>query len=85
LNDKDEPYFAKRNLDGTLITPVELPDGTIKLVEGIATGIAAAWVDWQKVQIVSPTQPPTLTPVPYPLPLTTTSPGAIIGGVGSLP
>lgn len=66
LDDKGNPFFAKRNLDGTVTTPVELADGTKKMIEAISAGIVSAWKDWQPKQtvLISGTVADTVTHAP---------------------
>jgi len=62
VTDNDgNPVFVKRNLDGSAIEPLELADGTKKLIEGIANGVVSAWSTWQSAQVVSPAGTPPMS------------------------
>ena len=50
-----KPMFVKKGLDGAVISPPALADGTKKLVEGLSLGIANAWTVWQATQTVTGT------------------------------
>jgi hypothetical protein len=50
LDAEGNPAFVKRNFDGSVILPLELADGTKRMIEAITNGVVAAWVTWQAAQ-----------------------------------
>jgi hypothetical protein len=68
------PVFVKRNLDGSVVQPLELADGTKKLIEAITNGVVTAWATWQSTQVVSPAGVPPMS-----------NGGGPVVGFGSLP
>ena len=52
---KGKPYFVVRNPDGTVPSGAELAEGSKKLIEGIAKGIAAQMKIWQATLMVTGT------------------------------
>lgn len=77
LDSEGNPAFVKKNLDGTVVSPIELADGTKKLIEGITNGVVSAWATWQSAQNVSPVGNP-----PNP---SMSNGGGPVAGFGSLP